>query len=77
MEGREFRVIEVGYTDTHESTVLYVPSIDLVVAGDVVYGDVHQFFGEANTPEKRKKWLRARGTIEAALKPHSVVADHN
>lgn len=74
MEGHESRVIEVGYTDT-KSTVLYVPSIDLVVAGDVVYGDVHQFFGEANTLEKRKEWLRALGTIEA-LKLHSVVAGH-
>jgi hypothetical protein len=46
-----------------------------VVAGDAVYGDVHQFFGEANTTEKRKEWLRALDTIEA-LEPHTVIAGH-
>ena len=75
MEGHEFRAIEVGHTDTHDTTVLYVPSIDLVVAGDVVYGDVHQFFGEANTPEKRREWLRALDTTEA-LNPHTVLGGH-
>ena len=55
--------------------MLYVPSIRLVVAGDAVYGDVHQHFGEANTPEKRQEWLRALDTIEA-LDPHTVIAGH-
>ncbi|KAE8358944.1 beta-lactamase-like protein [Aspergillus caelatus] len=75
MEDHEFRIIEVGHTDTHDSTALYVPDIDLVVAGDIVYGDVHQFFGEANTTSKRREWLRALDTIES-LKPHTVVAGH-
>ncbi|KAL6231384.1 hypothetical protein BDW75DRAFT_233668 [Aspergillus navahoensis] len=47
--GHGFRVIEVGYTDTYNTTVLHVPSIRLVVAGDAVYVDMHQYFGEANT----------------------------
>ncbi|KOC10856.1 metallo-beta-lactamase domain protein [Aspergillus flavus AF70] len=60
MEGHEFRIIEVGQTDTHDSTALYVPDIHLVVAGDIV---------------KRREWLRALDTIES-LKPHIVVAGH-
>ncbi|KAF9889848.1 hypothetical protein FE257_006938 [Aspergillus nanangensis] len=75
MEGHEFQIIEVGHTDTHDTTVLYVPDIHLVVAGDVVYGDIHQFFGEANTPSKRQEWLRALDTIES-LNPHTVIAGH-
>ncbi|KAF4211837.1 hypothetical protein CNMCM5878_001994 [Aspergillus fumigatiaffinis] len=75
LEGNEFRAVEVGQTDTYNTTVLHVPSIRLVVAGDAVYGDVHQFFGEANTTEKRKEWLRALDTIEA-LEPHTVIAGH-
>ncbi|CBF78835.1 uncharacterized protein ANIA_11550 [Aspergillus nidulans FGSC A4] len=35
-----------------------IPPLRLVVAGDAVYGDVHQYFGEATTVEKRKEWLR-------------------
>lgn len=75
IEGHEFHAIEVGHTDTYNTTVLHVPSIRLVVAGDAVYGDVHQFFGEANTAGKRKEWLRALDTIEA-LDPHTVIAGH-
>ena len=75
LEGHDFHTIEVGHTDTYNSTVLHVPSLRLVVAGDVVYGDVHQFFGEAKTTEKRNEWLRALDTIEA-LEPHTVIAGH-
>ncbi|GAQ08082.1 hypothetical protein ALT_5403 [Aspergillus lentulus] len=75
LEGKEFHAVEVGHTDTYNTTVLHVPSIRLVVAGDAVYGDVHQYFGEANTTEKRKEWLRALDTIEA-LEPHAVIAGH-
>ncbi|KAB8264561.1 beta-lactamase-like protein [Aspergillus pseudonomiae] len=75
MEDHVFRIIDVGHTDTHDSTVLWVPDLRLVVAGDVVYGDVHQFFGEADTTSKRREWLRALDTIER-LEPHTVVAGH-
>ncbi|KAL1858562.1 hypothetical protein Plec18167_003567 [Paecilomyces lecythidis] len=75
MEDHEFRIVEVGHTDTHDTTVLYVPDINLVVAGDVVYGDVHQFFGEANTTSKRQEWLQALRTIES-LNPQTVIAGH-
>ena len=75
IDGHECRAVEVGHSDTYDTTVLYVPSIHLVVAGDVVYGDVHQFFGEANTTEKRKEWLRTLDTFES-LNPHTVIAGH-
>lgn len=75
LEGHMLRVHEVGHTDTYDTTVLHVPELDLVVAGDVVYGDVHQFFGEADTPAKRQEWLAAIEKIES-LKPKAVVAGH-
>jgi glyoxylase-like metal-dependent hydrolase (beta-lactamase superfamily II) len=75
IEGHQFEIIEVGHTDTYDTTILHVPDIHLVVAGDAVYGDVHQFFGEANTTEKRQEWLRALDQIES-LHPHTVVAGH-
>ena len=42
LEGSELRIVEVGHTDTDNTTVLHVPSIGLVVAGDAVYNGVHQ-----------------------------------
>jgi len=42
IDGKVLRLYEVGHTDTFDTTVLHVPDLDLVIAGDAVYGDVHQ-----------------------------------
>src|SRR6202050_2392332 len=49
LEGQELRIIEQGHTDSADTTSLYVPSIGLVVAGDVVYNQCHMY-GGATTP---------------------------
>src|SRR6202451_2406193 len=41
LEGQELRIIEQGHTDSADTTSLYVPSLALVVAGDVVYNQRH------------------------------------
>jgi glyoxylase-like metal-dependent hydrolase (beta-lactamase superfamily II) len=46
LEGNVVRAVEVGHSDTDDSTVLYVPSTGLVVAGDVAYNGVHQYLLE-------------------------------
>jgi hypothetical protein len=43
LEGHEIRIIEQGRTDGPNTTSLHVPSIDLVVAGDVVYNQCHMY----------------------------------
>lgn len=75
IDGHALDIFEVGHTDTHDSTFVHVPDLSLVVAGDTVYGDVHQYFGEADTPEKRQEWLRAIEKIES-LSPEVVIAGH-
>ncbi|KAE8374388.1 beta-lactamase-like protein [Aspergillus bertholletiae] len=75
IDGRTFRGIDVAHSDTEASSFLYVPDLKLTVCGDIVYGDCHQFFGEANTREKRKQWLDALDEI-AALEPDVVVPGH-
>ncbi|KAJ5744299.1 hypothetical protein N7533_009169 [Penicillium manginii] len=40
LEHHDFRATEVGNTDAYNTTVLYVPSIRLVIVGDDVYGGV-------------------------------------
>jgi glyoxylase-like metal-dependent hydrolase (beta-lactamase superfamily II) len=74
LEGQEFRIIEQGHTDSPHTTSLHVPSIDLVVAGDVVYNECHMYVGDT-TPESRKNWVAALDRL-AALKPATVVAGH-
>jgi hypothetical protein len=74
LEGNELRIVEVGHTDTDRTTVLHVPLIGLVVAGDAVYNGVHQYLAESGNGGIRK-WIQALEII-AALEPHKVVASH-
>jgi glyoxylase-like metal-dependent hydrolase (beta-lactamase superfamily II) len=75
LEGRELIVVDVGHTDTDNCTCLYVPSADLVVAGDIAYNDVHQYFAESLTHQKRMEWIAALDKVET-LKPKVVIAGH-
>jgi glyoxylase-like metal-dependent hydrolase (beta-lactamase superfamily II) len=74
LEGRELKAVEVGHTDTDGTTFLYVPSINLVVAGDVAYNDVHLYLAESNE-QTRREWIAALDTVES-LKPRAVIASH-
>src|SRR6201984_3173014 len=74
LEGRELRIIEQGRPDCPDSTSLYVPSIGLIVAGDVVYNQCRMYVGDT-TPESRKNWIAALDRL-AALNPATVVAGH-
>ncbi|MEI9958013.1 MAG: MBL fold metallo-hydrolase [Ferruginibacter sp.] len=43
LEGHRLEIIDTGHTDTAHSTSLWIPSIGLVIAGDVVYNYTHPF----------------------------------
>lgn len=75
LEGHVLQAVEVGQGDTYNSTILHVPDLDLVVTGDVVYGDCHQLFAEDNTPELRALWLQSIDKV-AALQPSVVIPSH-
>jgi glyoxylase-like metal-dependent hydrolase (beta-lactamase superfamily II) len=74
LEGHELRIIEQGHTDSADTTSLHVPSLGLIVAGDVVYNQCRMYVGDT-TPESRKNWIAALDRL-AALKPEMVVAGH-
>ena len=62
LEGRDLPVVEVGHSDTDHTTCLNVPSVGLVVAGDVAYNDVHLYLPESKT-HTRREWISALDTI--------------
>jgi glyoxylase-like metal-dependent hydrolase (beta-lactamase superfamily II) len=74
LEGNKLVVVQLGHTDTHDTTCLHVPSIGLVLAGDAVYNGIHPFLNESNR-RTRLEWLAALDKIDA-LKPSAVVAGH-
>jgi glyoxylase-like metal-dependent hydrolase (beta-lactamase superfamily II) len=74
LEGHQLLAVEVGHTDTDDTTVLHVPSVGLVVAGDVAYNGVHQYLLES-AHGGVEAWLAALDKV-AALQPRAVVAGH-
>ncbi|MCW2872736.1 MBL fold metallo-hydrolase [Actinacidiphila oryziradicis] len=74
LEGNPIQAVETGHTDTDDTTVLHVPSIGLVVAGDVAYNGVHQYLLESGNGGL-EAWLEALDRV-AALQPQAVVAGH-
>jgi glyoxylase-like metal-dependent hydrolase (beta-lactamase superfamily II) len=74
LEGHKLIAINAGRTDTAHSTCLHVPSIGLIVGGDVVYNGIHPFLGETNT-QSRIEWIATLDKLET-LKPKAVIAGH-
>jgi hypothetical protein len=74
LDGHELFAHEVGHSDTDDTSILHAPSIGLVVAGDVVYNNVHQYVAEGRGGGIAA-WQRALDTV-AGLSPRSVVAGH-
>ncbi|WP_173390751.1 MBL fold metallo-hydrolase [Actinomadura litoris] len=75
LEGHPLRAVEVGHSDCDDSTVLHVPALGLVVAGDVAYNNVHQYLADGGLDGGIDAWLRALDTVRA-LSPDAVVAGH-
>lgn len=84
LEGERLIPVEVGHADTAETTVLYVPSLDLVVAGDVVYDNVHPSLVHLNLAHPNlheadadgiDRWIAALDVV-AALHPRHLVCGH-
>jgi glyoxylase-like metal-dependent hydrolase (beta-lactamase superfamily II) len=73
LEGRELR-IGLGRGDTEFSTLLRVPEVEAVVAGDIVYNQVHMMVGESDSTA-RGLWIQTLDAIEAT-DPRLVVAGH-
>jgi glyoxylase-like metal-dependent hydrolase (beta-lactamase superfamily II) len=74
LEGNLILPVEVGHSDTDDTTVLFVPSLGLVAAGDAVYNGVHPFLLEGGNGGL-DAWLLALDKIDT-LKPRIVIAGH-
>jgi glyoxylase-like metal-dependent hydrolase (beta-lactamase superfamily II) len=74
LEGHKLVAVNAGRTDTNHSTCLHVPSVGLIVGGDVVYNGIHPFLGETDTAS-RLEWISTLDKLDG-LKPTAVVAGH-
>jgi glyoxylase-like metal-dependent hydrolase (beta-lactamase superfamily II) len=74
LDGEQLVAVELGHSDTDETTALHVPSLGLVAAGDAVYNDVHLYLAEAGQGGI-DGWFAALDTINS-LQPSVVIAGH-
>ena len=75
LEGHELVIVEVGQTDSADTSVLHVPDLDLVVAGDVIYNGVHMYLAQTAVAGGFGPWRDAIDKV-AALEPRRIVAGH-
>jgi glyoxylase-like metal-dependent hydrolase (beta-lactamase superfamily II) len=76
VDGERVEVIPdlTGDVITGVNSVLWIPSISTVLASDVIFNNVHAWFGSSDTTS-RKAWRKSIERI-AALKPKVVIAGH-
>lgn len=74
LEGEDLRIVMVGQGDIPDSTVVHIPSIGAVLAGDVAYNKIHPMLAMC-TDEQMAEWIASLDAIEAVA-PSSVVAGH-
>jgi hypothetical protein len=74
IEGQELRILEVGQGDIPDSTVVHIPSIDTVIAGDVAYNKIHLMLALCSG-EQMGRWIESLDAIER-LRPKTVIAGH-
>jgi len=75
LEGHDLVIVEVGHADTDDNSVLHVPDLGLVVAGDVIYNGAHMYLGEGVVVGGFGPWRAAIDKVEA-LGPRHIVAGH-
>ena len=75
IEGHDLVIVEVGHADTDDNSVLHIPDLELVVAGDVIYNGAHMYLGESVVVGGFGPWRDAIDAVEA-LKPRHIVCGH-
>jgi glyoxylase-like metal-dependent hydrolase (beta-lactamase superfamily II) len=74
IEGQVLQVLGPMQGDHVHSTAVYIPSLNALIAGDLVFENIYPWLGE-HTPERRQEWLKSLDRF-IAMKPAIVVAGH-
>jgi len=75
LEGHDLVIVEVGDSDSADTSVLQVPHIGLAVAGDVIYNGCHMYLTQRVIVGGFGPWREAIAKVEA-LGPQHIVCGH-
>ena len=74
-EGSKIEVFKHIRGDTDENTMLWIPGQRILIAGDVLFNDMHVYTAETDS-EARGKWLNSLQKIRE-LEPSVVIPGHS
>jgi glyoxylase-like metal-dependent hydrolase (beta-lactamase superfamily II) len=74
VDGSPLNIIEVKQADINPTTIVHIPELDVVVAGDAIYNEIHPMLG-FGTPAEWQDWLETVDLVES-LEPKMIVAGH-
>jgi glyoxylase-like metal-dependent hydrolase (beta-lactamase superfamily II) len=74
-EGSEIEVLKNIQGDTDENTMLWIPGQRILIAGDVLFNNMHVYTAETDS-NARAKWLNSLNKIRE-LKPWVVIPGHS
>jgi glyoxylase-like metal-dependent hydrolase (beta-lactamase superfamily II) len=74
LDDSELPVIDLEQADIAPTSIVHIPSIGAVIAGDAIYNGVNPFLA-ASGPADWPKWVASVDRI-AALNPKTVIAGH-
>jgi glyoxylase-like metal-dependent hydrolase (beta-lactamase superfamily II) len=74
IETHRLRVSKMGQSDVADSTMIHIPELDAVLAGDAVYNGIHPWVYQS-THESRMAWIDTLNQIEE-LAPSTIIAGH-
>jgi glyoxylase-like metal-dependent hydrolase (beta-lactamase superfamily II) len=74
-EGAKIEVLKNIQGDTDENTMLWIPGQGILIAGDVLFNDMHVYTAETDS-KARGKWLNSLQKIRE-LKPSVVIPGHS
>jgi glyoxylase-like metal-dependent hydrolase (beta-lactamase superfamily II) len=75
LEGSRIEIIKSVRGDTDENTMLWIPEQRLLIAGDVVFNNMHVYTAETDSGA-RGEWLNTLKRIRA-LEPSVVIPGHS
>ncbi len=74
-ESSRIEVLKDVQGDTVENTMLWIPGQRILIAGDVLFNDMHVYTAETDS-KAREKWLNSLNKIRT-LKPSVVIPGHS
>jgi glyoxylase-like metal-dependent hydrolase (beta-lactamase superfamily II) len=74
-EGSEIEVLKNIRGDTDQNTMLWIPEQRILIAGDVVFNNMHVYTAETDS-QAREQWLKSLNKIRA-LRPSIVIPGHS